>query len=81
MENNDGCGAVLDNGRQVVDTVRVKWFSKGVMDTPHSIECDCGTTFEMTHFEEKCPSCSMVYGVTPCHSHDATNVKAAGIDY
>lgn len=81
MIDTDGCDAVLDSGKQVVDTVRVKGFSKGVMDTPHSIDCECGTTFLMKYFEVKCPTCAMVYGVTPCHSHDKENVKAAGKDY
>ena len=50
MIDSDGCDAVLDSGKQVVDTVREKGFSKGAMDTPHSIDCECGTTFLMKYF-------------------------------
>ena len=44
-------------------------------------EEDAEETFEMVTFEDKCPKCSMVYGVTPCHAFDAANVKPAGINY
>jgi len=38
-------------------------------------------TTKSTLSEDKCPNFAMVYGVTPCHSHDPAGVKAAGIDY
>ena len=33
-----------------------------------------------THVD-KCPTCNMVYGVTPCSSHDKNNIKIADINY
>ena len=46
------------------------------------IKCvECEETFEMENFEDKCPKCNMVYGVTPCHAFDPANVHAAGVDY
>jgi len=49
---------------------------------PLEIKCvECDETFEMENFEDKCPNCNMVYGVTPCHAFDPVNVQAAGVDY
>jgi hypothetical protein len=45
------------------------------------VTCECGTKFEMEFFEDKCTNCGMVFGVTPCHSHDPASVKASAIDY
>ena len=81
MSEHDGCSATFENGQQTVDKVRQMGFSEGLLPMSHQIKCQCGTTFEMEYFEDKCPDCSMVYGVTPCHSHDPAGVKAAGIDY
>ena len=36
---------------------------------------------ELEFFPCRCPSCGMVYGVTPCHAFDPANVMAAGINY
>jgi len=35
----------------------------------------------MENHEVKCPSCGMVYGVTPCSADEISNVQAAGINY
>jgi hypothetical protein len=57
-------------------------FSPQPMPMPLEIKCvECEENFEMVNFEEKCPKCNMVYGVTPCHAFDPVNVKAAGINY
>ena len=70
------------NGQSVVDLVR----SKGKGDFPLrnslEIECvECNEAFTMQTHVDKCPNCKMVYGVTPCSSHDKNNVKPAGIEY
>lgn len=78
---NDGCAPDLTSGKAIVDKVRQVRVSDGLLETPHIIKCDCGQSFTMKHFEETCPTCGMVYGVTPCSSHDKNNIKAAGIFY
>lgn len=75
------CTGLFEDGQTTVDKVRQMGFSEGLLPMAHDIECECGTKFEMAYFEDKCPNCRMVYGVTPCHSHDASGIKAAGIDY
>lgn len=81
MTDNHECSAAFENGKATVDKVREKGFTKDKLPVPHMIECECGTTFEMKYFEDKCPSCNMVYGVTPCHAEEKENVMAAGVNY
>lgn len=78
-----GCGSVNKNdGRNVVDLVRSKGKDSFPLRTPHDIECvNCNETFTMTTHVDKCPSCNMVYGVTPCSSHDKNNILAADVNY
>lgn len=79
---HDGCSGAFASGAQVVDKVRMMGFHIQPMPIPMTISCtNCDRSFEMICFEGKCPSCSMVYGVTPCHAFDASNVMPAGIDY
>lgn len=79
---HDGCAGSFENGKQVVDKVRQMGFSPQPMPMPLDITCvECKETFEMATFEDKCPKCKMVYGVTPCHAFDPENVMAAGISY
>ncbi len=79
---HDGCAGSFESDRQVVDKVRQMGFDSQPLPVPLDIECvECGKTFEMASFEDKCPGCGMVYGVTPCHAFDAANVKPAGIGY
>ena len=79
---HDGCGGSFDDGKQVVDKVRMMGFAEQPMPMPLDIKCtECSKTFEMETFEGKCPHCNMVYGVTPCHAFDPSHVQAAGIDY
>ena len=79
---HEGCSGSFENGKAVVDKIRDKGFSGRDMPMAFSIECvECGERFEMSTFEGKCPKCNMVYGVTPCHAFDKTNIKAAGINY
>ncbi len=79
---HDGCAGSFENGKQVADKVRMMGFDAQPMPMPLEIKCEnCSKTFEMENFEGKCPSCNMVYAVTPCHAFDSENVKAAGISY
>ncbi len=78
---NDGCAPDLNDGKAIVDKVRQVGVSKGLLETPHTVSCSCGETFQMINFEMKCPKCNMIYGVTPCSSHDPKNIKPAGIGY
>lgn len=78
---NDGCAPDLNDGKAIVNKVRQVGVSKGLLEVPFVIECECGQPFEMVHFEENCPNCDMTYGVTPCSSHDKNNIKAAGVSY
>lgn len=71
-----------NNGKSVVDLIRSKGKDNFPLRTPHDIICDnCDNTFVMSTHVDKCPSCNMVYGVTPCSSHDKSNIKAAEINY
>ncbi len=78
---HDNCSGSFENGQQVVDKVRMMGFSEGMLPLALPINCDCGHHFEMMYFEDKCPECSMVYGVTPCSAHDPSKVQKAGINY
>lgn len=78
---HDGCSGTFENGKQVVDKLRMMGFSEGNMPMPMYFKCECGEKIEMTTFEFKCPKCGMVYGVTPCHAFDVANILKAGIDY
>lgn len=78
---HDGCSGLFKNGQQVVDKVRLMGFSDGALPIPHEIKCECGTSFTMEFFEDKCPNCGMVFGVTPCSCHDPNLVQAAGKEY
>ncbi len=78
---HDGCMGEFENGVDVITKLRTMGFSKGVLPVPFDMKCsNCDNQFTMTTFESKCPSCNMVYGVTPCSAFDVNNVKAAGID-
>lgn len=78
---HDGCAGSFENGKQVVDKVRMMGFAGQPMPMPLPISCECGTAFEMENFEGRCPECGMVFGVTPCHAFDPSHVMPAGVDY
>ncbi|MCF7931467.1 MAG: hypothetical protein K9L02_08170 [Acholeplasmataceae bacterium] len=78
---NDGCAPDLNDGKAIVDKVRQVKVGQGILEVPHLMTCECGNGFYMVHYEEKCPVCGMVYGVTPCSSHTKENIKPAGINY
>lgn len=78
---HEGCSGSFENGKQVVDKIRMMGFDKQFMPMPHQIKCECEKEFEMDKFEGKCPHCGMVFGVTPCHAFDPDNIMPAGKDY
>lgn len=79
---HEGCSGTFENGKQVVDKIRMMGFANMPMVMPLHIKCEeCGEEFVMKTHEGKCPKCNMVYGVTPCHAYDPKYVMAAGKDY
>jgi DNA-directed RNA polymerase subunit RPC12/RpoP len=79
---HEGCTGNFDNGKAVVDKIRMMGFNTRPMPMSVILKCvECGNEFEMTHLETKCPHCGMVYGVTPCSTAFPDRIKAAGIDY
>ncbi len=78
---HNGCNGSFENGKQIVNKVRMMGFAEQPIPMPLEVKCECGESFEMTNFEDKCPKCNMVYGVTPCHAFAATNMMPAGINY
>ena len=79
--DHGNCSGSFESGAQVVDKVRQMGFNEQNMPMPFDITCECGETFEMETFEAKCPKCNMVFGVTPCHAFDPSNVMPAGKNY
>ncbi|MGN9164794.1 hypothetical protein ACTNDY_05845 [Tissierellaceae bacterium HCP3S3_D8] len=79
---HEGCTGNFDNGKAVVDKIRMMGFNTRPMPMSAILKCvECGNEFKMTHLETKCPYCGMVYGVTPCSTAFPDRIKAAGIDY
>ncbi|MGL5540709.1 MAG: hypothetical protein ACRDBX_03635 [Erysipelotrichaceae bacterium] len=78
---HQGCSGGEMSGKASVDKLRMMGFSEGALPIPVELQCSCGESILMDTFEFKCPHCNMVYGVTPCSSHDPSRIKAAGIDY
>ncbi len=79
---HDGCTGSFEDGKLVVDKIRMMGFNTRPMPIPFTLECvECGKDFEMTHLESKCPNCNMVYGVTPCSVDYPERIKASEINY
>ncbi|MCR3954795.1 MAG: hypothetical protein NUK57_00770 [Gudongella sp.] len=79
---HDGCTGSFGSGEAVVDKIRAMGFNTRPMPPGVTITCiECGNDFDMTHLETKCPSCEMVYGVTPCSTAYPERIKAAGKNY
>lgn len=79
---HQGCQGHFNNGTQIVDKLRMMGFSGYQMPEPVTLDCHgCAGSFTATTLESRCPVCGMVYGVTPCHAHDAGSIQPAGIDY
>ncbi len=82
MSMHDGCSGSFEDGKQVVDKVRMMGFAEQFMPVPLEVTCkECGKEFEMETFECKCSHCGSVHAVTPCHAFEASNVESAGIGY
>lgn len=77
MSENCGC----TNELNAVDKIRLKGFSNENIPQAFKIQCACNESFIMTTHEAKCPSCHMVYGVTPCSADNVENVVAVGVSY
>ncbi|MGX9416905.1 hypothetical protein ACXJY6_03120 [Vibrio sp. RC27] len=79
---HDGCSAEFEDGKAVVDKVRMMGFSEQSMPIAMTLDCKgCRTQFEMETFEAQCPECGAVHAVTPCHAFDPDNVQSAGVGY
>lgn len=79
---HDGCNGSFEDGKQVVDKVRMMGFSLQSMPIPATFKChECDEEITMVTMEYACPHCGMVYGVTPCHAFDINNIMAAGKNY
>jgi len=79
---HEGCSGNFEDGKQVVNKLRMMGFNTQYMPMSVEIVCKhCGEIFVMETFEAKCPKCNMTYGVTPCHAYDKKYIQAAGIDY
>ena len=82
IDMHNGCSGEHESGKEIVDKIRMMGFNKSPLSVALEIKCsNCGKTFEMELMESECPSCNMVYGVTPCHAHSSEFVKAAGVKY
>lgn len=78
---HDGCSGSFSSGLQVLQKIRMMGFATQPMPMPMPMTCqECGEDFQMVTFEFKCPSCGMVYAVTPCHAFDPSNVQPVGKD-
>lgn len=75
-----GCGTNKNDGKAIVDRLRVKGKSNLKLNTPYLIKCSCGEDVLMETFVTVCPKCKMTYAVTPCSQSDINNIKTAGID-
>ena len=79
---HDGCSGAYESGKEIVDKIRMMGFNSTPLASSLEIDCNnCHNPFEMEMMESQCPSCGMVYGVTPCHSHSSEFAKAAGVKY
>ncbi len=80
--SHEGCSGSFSNGKAMADKVRQMGFNDQWMPMPFDLVCEnCGNTFMMEKFESHCPTCNMVYAVTPCHAFDSQYIQAAGINY
>lgn len=76
---HDGCTGATGSGMEVLQKVRMKGFSDKAMPMVQTFDCvACETEIQMTTLEYKCPTCHMVYAVTPCSAHDQSRIQAVG---
>lgn len=78
----NACSDPNQSGREIVDKIRMMGFNTAPVAAPFIMHCShCNNEFTMDFMESQCPSCKMIFGVTPCQAHDPASVKPAGIDY
>lgn len=76
---HDGCTGASGDGLQMLQKIRMKGFSNKAMPAVAKFTCEsCEAVVEMTTLEYKCPSCDMVYAVTPCSAADVSRIRPAG---
>ncbi|EFS21750.1 hypothetical protein FSBG_01247 [Fusobacterium gonidiaformans 3-1-5R] len=76
---HDGCSGKFEDGKQVVQKLRMMGFSEQLMPVPAVFVCeDCKHEIVMDTFEYVCPHCNTIYAVTPCHAFDVENILSAG---
>lgn len=76
---HDGCSGKFENGKQVVEKLRMMGFNEQLMPIPAQFICEeCNNEITMDTFEYKCPHCRTIYAVTPCHAFDVENIMCAG---
>lgn len=76
---HDGCSGKFENGKQVVEKLRMMGFNEQLMPIPAQFTCEeCNNEITMDTFEYKCPHCRTIYAVTPCHAFDVENIMCAG---
>ncbi len=78
MSDTCGCNHTTMNA---VDKIRRKGYSNEPLPNPFNIACRCGHHWVMKTHEAMCPSCHMVYGVTPCSNTDQDAIEAVGVRY
>ena len=79
---HEACSGSFQDGKAVVDKIRMMGFNKNALPNEIIIKCsNCSGEFQMTNLETKCPTCNMVYGVTPCSVNKPERIMPAGIDY
>ena len=79
---HEGCNGRFDSGVQVVNKLRQMGFSAFAMPAPVQLTCaGCSGSFTMRTMEDRCETCGMVYGVTPCHAGDPESIQPAGVDF
>lgn len=78
---HDGCSGQFENGLQVLQKIRMMGFNMQPMPVPAHFKChECEEDIQMTTLEYRCPSCGLIYAVTPCHSFDIASIMPAGRD-
>lgn len=76
---HEGCTGSSTNGLEVLQKVRMRGFSKKAMPQVASFDChDCQEQVNMSTFEFTCPSCGLIYAVTPCSASDVSKIQSAG---
>jgi Zn finger protein HypA/HybF involved in hydrogenase expression len=74
---HDGCSGSFSAATQVLAKIRAMGFAQQFLPLPLSLDCrHCNQSWTMETFEDRCPHCDTIHGVTPCHAHDPDAVMA-----